>query len=88
MTNLHFGGVAALDDGNGFTSVDLVRRNRVTVQIANRLDCAALDAVFSLSNRTRISLAVDFNFIGFHGFLNGLTNVAHSHVNARFLSFI
>ena len=36
---LHLGLVATLDNRDGFASVDLVRINRVSVQVTNWLDC-------------------------------------------------
>jgi hypothetical protein len=32
--------------------------------------------------------SVDFNFVTFHGLLNGGTNIAHADVNTRFLQLV
>jgi hypothetical protein len=40
FTFFHLGLIAALDDGDGLACVDLVGVDRVSVQVANRLDCS------------------------------------------------
>ena len=51
-----------LDDGDGFTRMDLMRADRMAVQIPDRLD--------------GVDGAVDFDFVTFHRFLDRLADVA------------
>lgn len=89
---LHFGRFTTADNRHSFSSVNsyiwrkivalyllkkylsksesTVWSNRVSVQIANRFDL--------------VGLAVDFNFIRFHHFLNSCSNVAEPNIYTRF----
>lgn len=53
---LHAGGVAALDDGDVLTRVDLVGADAVAVEVAHALD--------------RVGGAVDLDLVALHHFLN------------------
>jgi len=68
---LHFCLVTIVNNGNRLASVDLVRVDRVSVQVTDRLDL--------------ICLALNLNLVRLHDFLDGGTNIAQSHVNTSLL---
>mmetsp|Transcript_9075 Transcript_9075/g.23732 ORF Transcript_9075/g.23732 Transcript_9075/m.23732 type:complete len:254 (+) Transcript_9075:323-1084(+) len=69
LTLLHACGFAALDDRDGLARVDLVRSDRVPVQVADRLDW--------------VRLAVDLNLIRLHHLLASSADVAQPGIDAR-----
>ena len=71
LTFFHSGRFAAFNNRHRFTRMYSVRRNAVSVQIAN---------AFNL-----VGLAVQIDLIRLHDFLYGLTQVTQSHVNASLL---
>mmetsp|Transcript_8318 Transcript_8318/g.20659 ORF Transcript_8318/g.20659 Transcript_8318/m.20659 type:complete len:370 (+) Transcript_8318:1018-2127(+) len=68
LSLLHLGLVAALDNGHTLSRMNLIRADRVSVEIPDRLD--------------RVSLPVNLDFIRLHDLLNRGTNVAQAHVDA------
>mmetsp|Transcript_36851 Transcript_36851/g.83100 ORF Transcript_36851/g.83100 Transcript_36851/m.83100 type:complete len:333 (+) Transcript_36851:849-1847(+) len=68
---LHLGRVASLDNGHALARMDLVRVDRVTVEVPDRLH--------------GVDLSVDLNLVGLHDFLDSLADIAQSHVDACLL---
>ena len=72
MLHLHFSGFSSLDYRHCFASVDSVGCYGVTIQISNWFH--------------GVGPSIQLNFIRFHHFLNGLSNITQSDINSSFLS--
>lgn len=66
----HFGLIAALDDGHGLAAVDGVVSNGMAVQVADAFHWE--------------HLALDFDLVALHDFLDRCANIAHADVDAGF----
>merc|ERR1712071_158317 len=64
----HSRSLASSNDGHSIASVNSVRIYRVSIQVANGFDL--------------VSLAVDFDLVGFHHFLDGSSDVAQPDVDS------
>ena len=68
----HALGSLGLDEGDLFVAVDLVAQDIVASDVSNRLD--------------RDDLAVELDFVALHDFLDHLTDMIHSGIDASLLS--
>ena len=71
LSFFHFLVTGILHERNLFVSMDAIRFDIVTSDVADSFD--------------REDFAVDYHFVAFHDFLNGGANITHSCIDARFL---
>lgn len=84
----HFGCVTSFDNWDTLSSMNMVRSNRMSIQISDGFHWRERFRKRETQKKkkeglqfTRVGFSIEFNFIGFHHFLNGFSNITKSDIN-------